>query len=487
MGGMTTAALRRIHSFQKYGRPQSQTVLTFSPRMDPDETRARLVSQGKMRDDVALVNIWQDLRNRTESELETLVGEPLRAPVPEEDGEVENINAFYDAFRSSGTGPVIRRNYLRADGSLLLTDVRDPKLGTRFILHSPSGTPMTEWRRPRDFYNAWISAFVTKAPAVVIVDDKKVSEFIHEISDRHFGLLLFLHGSHLRHPWNGPHGQVLPYRLDTMRNFDRFDIVGVQTRQQAEAIRAMGLSGENIRLLTGELPAGAVLSDESMQRSRNQAVMIANLIALKRVDHPIRAVAKLRDRGIDVSLTVLGEGPERPKLEKLIDTLDVGDRVALPGYVNDVPDKLKAASFSMLTSTSEGLPLSLMESMGAGCIPIVYDITYGPRDLIAQGENGYITPRSDIGALADQIEDFLSLTPESVEAMRKSAMEAVERYLPDAGYERWRTVLEELRPSKQYDDPNGEAVQPIATKKLKCEPISDGSRIELEFDRLTGR
>jgi poly(glycerol-phosphate) alpha-glucosyltransferase len=484
MGGMTTAALRRIRSFQTYGRPLSQTVLTFSPRMDPDEIRTRLVAQGKMRDDVELVNIWQDLRSRTESELEALAGEPLCAPVPEEDGEVENITAFYDVFRSSRTGTVIRRNYRRADGSLLLTDIRDPKLGTRFVLHSPSGTPMTEWRRPRDFYNAWISAFVTKEPAVVIVDDKKVSEFIHEISDRHFGLILFLHGTHLRHPWNGNHGQVLPRRVETMRNFDRFDIVGVQTEQQADAIRAMGLSGDNIRLLTGELPAGSILSDSPIRRPVHRAVMIANLIELKRVDHPIRAVAKLRDRGIDVSLTVLGEGPERRKLEKLIDVLDVGDRVELPGYVTDVQERLKSTSFCMLTSASEGLPLSLMESMGAGCVPIVYDITYGPRDLIEQGVNGFITPRGDIAALADQIEAFLSLKPETVDAMRRSAVKTVERYLPEAGYERWKTVLEELRPSKQHDDRNAEQVQPVEARKIKCEPISRGTRIEVELDQV---
>lgn len=284
---------------------------------------------------------------------------------------------------------------------------------------------MTEWRRPRDFYNAWISAVVAKEPAVVIVDDKKVSEFIHEISDRAFGLILFLHGTHLRHPWNGDHGQILPYRADTMRNFDRFDIVGVQTRQQAEAIRAMGFSGDNIRLLTGELPAGSVASDPPMQRPVEKAVMVANLIDLKRIDHAIRAVAKLRDRGVDVTLTVLGEGPARPKLERLIDALDIGDLVELPGYVDDVPDRLKSASFSTLTSASEGLPLSVMEAMGAGCIPIVYDITYGPRDLIEQGENGYITPRGDIDALSDQIEDFLSLNPETVDAMRRSAMQTV--------------------------------------------------------------
>src|SRR5699024_916675 len=99
-------------------------------------------------------------------------------------------------------------------------------------------------------------------------------------------------------------------RVETMRNFDRFDVVGVQTRQQADAIKAMGLSGDNIRLLTGELPSGAVLSELSVRREPNDAVMIANLLQLKRVDHSIRAIAKLRDRGVSVSLTVLGEGPE---------------------------------------------------------------------------------------------------------------------------------------------------------------------------------
>src|SRR5699024_2814178 len=202
-----------------------------------------------------------------------------------------------------------------------------------------------------------------------------------EISDRHLGLILFLHGSHLRHPWNGHHGQILPYRLDTMRNLDRFDIVAVQTQQQADAIRAMVFSGYNIRLLTWKLRAVSVASQPPMQRAMEKAVIVANLIDLKRIEHPIRAVAKLRDRGVDVTLTVLGEGPARPKLERLINALDVGDRVELPGLVDDVPDRLKSASFSMLTSASEGLPLSVMEAMGAGCIPIVYDITYGPRDL----------------------------------------------------------------------------------------------------------
>lgn len=485
MGGMTTAALRRIRSFQNFGRPLSQTILTFSPRMDTEEIRNRLVSSGRMRDDVELMNIWSDLRCRSDPELAQLEGEQPQSPIPDVDGEIENITSFFDVVRNARSGKIIRRNYYREDGSLLVADIRDPKLGSRFVLCAPNGTPIAEWRRPRDFYNAWVKAVVNKEPAVAIVDDKKASEFIHEISNRNFALILFLHGTHLRHPWNGNHGQVLPRRVDTVRNFDRFDVVGVQTRQQADAVRALGFTEDNIRLLTGELPAGSVLTEARQERLVGKAVMIANLIDLKRVDHPIRAVAKLRDRGVDVSLTVLGEGPARPKLEKLIDALDVRDRVELPGYVNDVSDRLASASFSMLTSTSEGLPLSMMESMGAGCIPIVYDITYGPRDLIEQGHNGFITQRNDIDALADQIEEFLSLSADTVAEMRNSAMDTVERYLPETGYRRWQTVIEELPAAAHLaDDRIDTSGFPVAVKRASCEAISGGCRIELEFAHL---
>ena len=486
MGGMTTAALRRIRSFQDFGRSLSQTLLTFSPRMDVDEIRSRLVSEGRMSDDVELINIWQDLRSRSDSGLAALGGMAPTGFIPEEDGEVESATDFFDIFRSPRTNKIIRRHYLRNDGSLLLVDVLDPKHGRRFILHSSAGEAIAEWRRPRDFYNAWISATVTKEPAVVIVDDKKVSEFIHEISHRTFGLVLFMHGTHLRHPWNGPHGQILPRRVETMRNFDRFDVVGVQTEQQAEAIAATGITKTNIKFLTGELPSGSVRSHSATDRPVNTAVMIANLIALKRVDHPIRAVAQLRDRGIDVTLTVLGEGAERHKLEQLITDLDVGDRVELPGYVNDVPARLLSSSFSVLTSTSEGLPLSMMESMGAGCVPIVYDITYGPRDLVEQGKNGYITPRGDIDALARQIESFLSLDSDRITSMRGAAMETVEKYLPEAGYRRWRTVLEELKPMQQLDEGRHQPAKAITADSLVVTPASLGSRVEIELSQVHG-
>ncbi|WP_200914854.1 glycosyltransferase [Arthrobacter sp. Leaf234] len=50
---------------------------------------------------------------------------------------------------------------------------------------------------------------------------------------------------------------------------------------------------------------------------------------------------------------------------------------------------LWAASFTLLTSTTEGLPLVLLEAMSGGCLPIAYDIPYGPADLIEDA--GYVS------------------------------------------------------------------------------------------------
>ena len=50
----------------------------------------------------------------------------------------------------------------------------------------------------------------------------------------------------------------------------------------------------------------------------------------------------------------------------------------------------------LLTSRMEGLPLVLLEAMSVGCIPIAYDMPYGPADIIVDGVNGYLVEAGDI-------------------------------------------------------------------------------------------
>src|SRR5699024_11446317 len=59
-----------------------------------------------------------------------------------------------------------------------------------------------------------------------------------------------------------------------------------------------------------------------------------------------------------------------------------------------------------------------------------------------------------------------------------------ESQFAEVGLGRWTTVLAELRPAKRHDDRNGEPVQPVEAKKIKCEPISRGTRVEVELDQI---
>ncbi|MFN3583209.1 glycosyltransferase [Phenylobacterium sp.] len=91
----------------------------------------------------------------------------------------------------------------------------------------------------------------------------------------------------------------------------------------------------------------------------------------------IRAVAILRDRGIDVDLVLYGQGPERDACEALAASLGVADRVRLPGFVPDWPKR--PASAFVLASRHEGLCMALLEAMHAG-LPVATPLVGGVAD-----------------------------------------------------------------------------------------------------------
>ena len=98
-------------------------------------------------------------------------------------------------------------------------------------------------------------------------------------------------------------------------------------------------------------------------------------------------------------------------------------------------EELAAASFVLLTGSSEGSPLVLVEAMAAGCIPIAIDVPYGPADLIRDRVNGFLIPS------ADAITELRSLTPSRRAAMRRAAQRTARQYSDIAAVRRWSRAL----------------------------------------------
>jgi glycosyltransferase involved in cell wall biosynthesis len=114
----------------------------------------------------------------------------------------------------------------------------------------------------------------------------------------------------------------------------------------------------------------------------------------------LRAVARLR--ADDVATTLLGDGPDRPRLEAEIAELGLAGSVTLAGDVPDVATRLAGADVFVLSSCSEGMPISVLEAMAAG-LPVVATDVGGLREVVEDGVTGFLVPAGDARALGERL------------------------------------------------------------------------------------
>lgn len=102
-------------------------------------------------------------------------------------------------------------------------------------------------------------------------------------------------------------------------------------------------------------------------------------------------------------LLILGDGPSRPDLQKMIDDNSLQQSIKMPGYVANPLKYYRNASVFVLSSRVEGMPNVLVEAMMCGCTPVSTDCPTGPRELLDGGKYGYLVPMNDPLAMAQAI------------------------------------------------------------------------------------
>ncbi|HJT32845.1 MAG TPA: glycosyltransferase [Pirellulales bacterium] len=131
-------------------------------------------------------------------------------------------------------------------------------------------------------------------------------------------------------------------------------------------------------------------------------VQVARLDYLKDHATAIRAFARICQRRPEARLLLVGEGPERPKIEREIAERHLGHSVRLLGLRQDVPALLAAADLFWLTSISEGIPLTIIEAMAAG-VPVVATNVGGIGEVIDADRTGLLVGSGDDAALANSV------------------------------------------------------------------------------------
>ncbi len=140
-------------------------------------------------------------------------------------------------------------------------------------------------------------------------------------------------------------------------------------------------------------------------------------------DHPtiLRAMALLKQRGVNFSLTVVGDGFVSKSLKDLAAALKVSDRVTFRGELHNraLPACLQEHDVYLSASTRDGTSLCLLEAMAMGVFPIVSDIQAN-REWLRPAENGLLHTVSDPVSLADCIGTFLAQPAMREPALRKN-------------------------------------------------------------------
>lgn len=214
-----------------------------------------------------------------------------------------------------------------------------------------------------------------------------------------------------------------------VRGFDR--VIAV-SRQIEQDLIAAGMPAEKITLVHNAIVV-------ERYRRTGQRGMLREAVGCP-ISHPviasvgrlspekghadlIKAIDIVRRAGKNVSLVLVGDGPERPKLVQQIKALDLESSVHLPGYINDPQRLLEEVDLMALPSHTEGLPNAALEALLLE-VPVLATRVGGTPEVIADGETGRLVPAHSPDALAAGILEYLA-EPESWQAMASRGKERV--------------------------------------------------------------
>lgn len=125
-------------------------------------------------------------------------------------------------------------------------------------------------------------------------------------------------------------------------------------------------------------------------------------------------------------LKIVGEGPERPNLERLVAELGLQHAVEFAGEQHDIPAQLRQAAFFVSSSRTEGISLTLLEAMAVG-LPVITTRVGGNPEIVLDGSTGRLVRSESPDQLAGAILDLLDL-PEAWPVMGELGRQRVEQH-----------------------------------------------------------
>jgi glycosyltransferase involved in cell wall biosynthesis len=297
------------------------------------------------------------------------------------------------------------------------------------VLHRQAGL---DWRA------TFRLAQLFRRQRVALVHAHQYTPFFYALTARCLGrrvpILFTEHGRHL--PDYPRRKRIVANRLLLGRR-DR--VVGVGQAVRQALIANEGIPAQRVAVIYNGIAAGAFAGGSADRGSLRAEldlgaddlvlIQVARLDYLKDQATAVRTLQHVVAARPEARLILVGDGPERAKIEAEVRARELTRYVRFLGQRGDVARLLGAADVFLLTSISEGIPLTVIEAMCAG-LPVVSTAVGGVGEIVIEGQTGWLAPAGDDRRLAEHV-------------LRLAAAPDLRRRMGEEGRDRARAVFSE--------------------------------------------
>jgi glycosyltransferase involved in cell wall biosynthesis len=195
---------------------------------------------------------------------------------------------------------------------------------------------------------------------------------------------------------------------------------------------------------------------EDLSQDRALIGLIGRLAWEKGIDIFLRAAARVLGEFPSAQFVVVGEGPDKDKLEQLVDELNIRANVSMLGHRDNMPSVYASLDVMVSSSRQEGLPMAILEGM-ASSLPLVATAVGEVPTVVLDGRTGVLVPGDDLD----------SLTAGILELLRDPALRT---RLGSAARRRVEEEYSAARMTTDYLDVYAEAIEAVKKREHRIEP-----------------
>lgn len=240
--------------------------------------------------------------------------------------------------------------------------------------------------------------------------------------------ILTLHNTDLKHLKNKLHSIIFQKSFSDYPNsinsiFGRSNVIASQAEKLLNTkIDGIILSGINELYFLDEPPKSSLSINEEIK-----LVIVARLIKLKNIDILIEAMSSLSSKYF-ITLTIIGDGPEKDALENLTEKLNLKNNVFFKGKLksSEISMILRQSHIFVMVSKPETFGISYIEAMASGCIT-VGTVGQGIESVIINGQNGFLI-KPNIEEVINILDFIINLTCENQQKIMDNAYYSVQNF-----------------------------------------------------------